>query len=49
MDEEQMEVVEHFKYIGSPKSADDNYCSKVTRSRIGMAKKILNDNSLHVG
>ena len=43
-----MEVVEHFKYIGSPKSADDN-CSKVTRSRIGMAKKILNDNSLHVG
>ena len=42
MDDEQMEVVEHFKYIGSLKSADGN-CSKVTRSRIGMAKKIMLD------
>ena len=35
---EPIEVVEHFKYIGSLKSADGN-CSKDTISRIGMAKK----------
>ena len=36
------EVVEHFKYLGSLKSADGN-CSKYTRSRIGMAKKRMLD------
>ena len=36
------EVVEHFKYIGSLKSADGN-CSKDTRSRIGMAKQRMLD------
>ncbi len=42
MDDEQMEMVEHFKYIESLKSADGyNYCSKDTRFGIGMAKKIL--------
>ena len=38
VDDEQIKVVEHFKYLGSLKSADIN-CSKDTRSRIGMAKK----------
>ena len=38
MDDEQIKVVEHFKYLGSLKSADIN-CSKDTRSRIGMVKK----------
>ena len=42
MDNEQIEVVEHFKYLGSLKSADGN-CSKDTRSRIGMAKKRMLD------
>ena len=42
VDDEQIEVVEHFKYLGSLKSADGN-CSKGTRSRIGMAKKIMLD------
>ena len=42
VDDEQMEVVEHFKYLGSLKSADGN-CSKDTRSQIGMAKKIMLD------
>ena len=42
VDDEQIEVVEHFKYIGSLKSADGN-CSKDTRSRIGMAKKRMLD------
>ncbi len=42
VDDEQLEVVEHFKYLGSLKSADGN-CSKDTRSRIGMAKKIMLD------
>ena len=35
-------MVEHFKYLGSLKSADGN-CSKATRFRIGMAKKIMLD------
>ena len=35
-------VVEHFKYLGSLKSADGN-CNKDTRSRIGMAKKRMLD------
>ena len=42
MDDEQIEVVEHFKYLGSLKSADGNW-SKHTRSRIGMARKIRLD------
>ena len=42
MGDEQMEVVEHFKYLGSLKSADGN-CSKYTRSRIGMVEKIMLD------
>ena len=33
---------EHFKYLGSLKSADGN-CSKDTRARIGLAKKIMLD------
>ncbi len=37
-----MEVVEHFKYLESLKSADGN-CSKDTRSRVGMAKNIMFD------
>ena len=40
VDDEQMEVVEHFKYIGSLKAADGN-CSKDIRFGIGMAKNIL--------
>ena len=42
VDDEQIEVVEHFKYLGSLKSADSN-CSKDTRSRIGMATKRMLD------
>ena len=42
VDDEQLEVVKHFKYLGSLKS-DDGNCSKDTRSRIGMAKKIMLD------
>ena len=42
VDDEQIEVVEHFKYLGSLKSADGN-CSKHARSRIGMAKKRMLD------
>ena len=42
VDNEPIEVVEHFKYIGSLKSADGN-CSKDTRSRIGIAKKRMLD------
>ena len=42
VDDEEIEVVEHFKYIGSVKSADGN-CNKDTRSRIGMAKKRMLD------
>ena len=41
VDDEQMEVVEHFK-LGPLKPADGN-CSKDTRSRIRMAKKIRLD------
>ena len=37
-----MEVVEHFKYLGSLQSADGN-CNKDTSSRIGMAKKRMLD------
>ena len=42
MDDEDIEVVEHLKYLGSLKSADGN-CNKDTRSRIGMAKKRMLD------
>ncbi len=42
VDDEEIEVVEHFKYLGSLKTADVN-CSKGTRSRIGMAKKRMLD------
>ena len=42
MDDDEIEVVEHFKYLGSLKSADGN-CNKDTRFRIGMAKKIMLD------
>ena len=42
VDDGQIEVVEHFKYLGALKSADEN-CSKDTRSRIGKAKKIVLD------
>ena len=42
VDYEQVEVVEHFKYLGSLKLADGN-CSKDTRSRIGMSKKRMLD------
>ena len=38
----KMEVVEHFKYIISLKSADGN-CTKGTISRIRMVKKIMLD------
>ena len=40
LDYEQIELVEHFKYLGSLKSADGSR-SKDIRSRIGMAKKIM--------
>ena len=42
MHDEEIEVVEHFKYLGSLKSADGN-CNKDTGSRIGMAKKRMLD------
>ena len=42
VDNEPIEVIEHFKYLSSLKSADGN-CSKDTRSRIGMAKKRMLD------
>ena len=42
VEDEQMEVVEHFKYLGSLKSANGN-CRTDTRSRIEMAKKIMLD------
>ena len=42
VDDEEIEVVEHFKYLGSLKSFDGN-CNKDTRSRIGMAKKRMLD------
>ena len=42
VDDEQIEVVEHVKYLGSLK-ADDGNCSKDTRSRIAMAKKRMLD------
>ena len=42
LDDEEMEVVEHFKYLGSLKSATGN-CSKDTRDPIGMTKKIMLD------
>ena len=38
MDDVQIEVVEHFKYLGSMKSADGNFNNGV-KSRIGMGKK----------
>ena len=37
-----VEVVEHFKYIGSLKSADGN-CNNAITTRIGMAKKRMLD------
>ena len=40
VDDEHVEVVEHLKYIGSLKPANGNR-SKDTRSRMGMAKKIM--------
>ena len=43
VDDEEIEVVEHFKYVGSLKSADGSNCNKDTRSRIGMAKKRMLD------
>ena len=53
VEHERIEVVEHFKYIGSLKSADGN-CNNGTRSRIGMTKKrmldlirIWRDRSIH--
>ncbi len=42
MDDVQLEVVEHFKYIGSLKSADGN-CNNDIKSRIGMTKKRMLD------
>ena len=42
VDNELIEVVEYFKYLGSLKSADGN-CSKDTRSRIGIAKTRMLD------
>ena len=38
----QIEVVEHFKYLGSLKSANGN-CNNDIKSRIGMAKKRMLD------
>ena len=45
VDDEQMEVVEHFKYHDSLKSADGNGKTMLLhiRSRIGMAKKRMFD------
>ena len=42
LDDGEMEVVEHFKYLGSLKSAIGN-CGKYTRYPIGMTKKIMLD------
>ena len=38
VDDEQISLVEHLKYLGSLKSADGNY-SRDTRPRIAMAKQ----------
>ena len=40
VDDEQIEVVEHFKYLGSLKSADGN-CSKGIRSLSNCQEKML--------
>ena len=45
MDDEQIEVDEHFKYLGSLKSADGN-CYSDIKSRIGMATKRMLDLNL---
>ena len=45
VDDEQIEVVEHFKYLVSLKSADGN-CSKDTRSRIGQGKNTRSSTDL---
>ena len=42
MDDEQIEAVEHFKYLGSLKRAYGN-CKNDIQSRIGMAKKGMLD------
>ena len=42
VDDEQMEVIGHFKYLGSLKAADGN-CRKDAISRMGMAKQIMLD------
>ena len=42
MDDVQIEVVEHFKYVG-PLKSDDGNCSNDIKSRIGMAKKRMLD------
>ena len=42
VDDEHIEVVEHFKYLGSLKSANENW-NRDTRSRIRIAKKIRLD------
>ena len=42
MDDEQMEVIGHFKYLGSLKAAYGN-CRKDAISRMGMAKQIMLD------
>ncbi len=42
VDDVPIDVVEHFKYLGTLKSADGN-CNNVIKSRIGMAKKIMLD------
>ena len=39
----QIQVVEHFKCIGSLQSADGKYCSKDTIFRVGIAKKRMID------
>ena len=41
-DDAHTEVVDHFKYLGSLKSADGN-CNNDIKSRVGMAKKIMLD------
>ena len=42
MEDVQIEVVEHFKYLGSLKSAAGN-CNNDIKSRIGMANKRMLD------
>ena len=42
VDDVQIEVVEHFKYLGTLKSADGN-CNNDIKSRIGIAKKTMLD------